>query len=355
MSQSCTDCISLNELYERANEDHLAILEAMGDVDPIVLSQESLEAWDDAGTLRWTSPPAQAAQSTAVCTTDLDDLVYLDATAYAAPLPQRNRRRGRGWSIGLAVIMAAGGAMAAGLLVHEATATPRIRGQVAFLTLDRGPLSGTAGTDELVPRPATAAELERPVIAAAPVPKARSHRPRISSGTMPAAMTETKAAPANGAYPTVEAAAVTLPKEERRGVLAPVTATVETVDEPQGPRSENRGTDGDPTLDWTQGLFGATPGTAAIPELPALTREHVVEGLRPLTALVRNCTPEHVEDLVVQLQVQGATGRISNTVVTGELASSGSSRCIERALRRAQFPRFSQSQLQVRDYIFALR
>ena len=92
-----------------------------------------------------------------------------------------------------------------------------------------------------------------------------------------------------------------------------------------------------------------------VTELPqTLSPHHLASGMRAVSLLLRNCTGSQAR-VRLDLVVSGETGRASRVHVRGDLAGSAEGSCVERAVRRAQFPRFTETQFEIRDYPLVVR
>lgn len=93
---------------------------------------------------------------------------------------------------------------------------------------------------------------------------------------------------------------------------------------------------------------------ALAPQVPrTLTRQQVITGMREVTELVMNCTM--TDRVVVDITIDGVTGDVASAQIIGPLTGTAEGSCVERSIRRARFPRFSDDRLNVRSYPFTLR
>ncbi len=80
-----------------------------------------------------------------------------------------------------------------------------------------------------------------------------------------------------------------------------------------------------------------------------LTAGQIALGMRRVARLVRNCAgPDASGPVLVDVMISGATGSPADVRVRGSIGSSSAGRCVTRAVRRARFPRFNRTSLEVR-------
>ncbi len=87
----------------------------------------------------------------------------------------------------------------------------------------------------------------------------------------------------------------------------------------------------------------------------SLSRAQVLAGMRQVTRQVRNCGSSGLDRVVVDVTVRGSSGRVSRSQVRGPLVGTSEGSCVARAVRRAEFPRFSDEILNIRNFPFVLR
>lgn len=93
---------------------------------------------------------------------------------------------------------------------------------------------------------------------------------------------------------------------------------------------------------------------ALAPQAPrSLTRQQVITGMREVTELVMNCTM--ADRVVVNVTIDGVSGEVTSARLIGPMDGTAEGACVERSIRRARFPRFSDERLNVRYYPFTLR
>lgn len=90
----------------------------------------------------------------------------------------------------------------------------------------------------------------------------------------------------------------------------------------------------------------ATVARQALPETP--DRGAVARALRAVEDRVKACAEGASGILWTKLTVEGATGRVARTLVTGEFAGTPAGACAARAVRDVQLPRFARATMDVR-------
>lgn len=102
-------------------------------------------------------------------------------------------------------------------------------------------------------------------------------------------------------------------------------------------------------------LVTRTPLEPDAPELPqAPTRAQVLGALRGVSAAVAQCGRDQGGRVTVDVTINGPSGRVSDVHVT-DGADSAAVSCVNRAVRRAQFPRFADDDFRVRSFPFTVR
>lgn len=77
------------------------------------------------------------------------------------------------------------------------------------------------------------------------------------------------------------------------------------------------------------------------------SRKQILQVMKPLKELVRQCAPEHRGVVKVDITVRGDDGKVSNATVLGKLADGMEATCISEVMRTASFPTFSKKQLTI--------
>lgn len=98
-----------------------------------------------------------------------------------------------------------------------------------------------------------------------------------------------------------------------------------------------------------------TPRAENSADLPAtLDRAQLVQGLRDVTRLARNCS-DTLDRAPVSFTIEGATGQVRSARIRGPLAGTAEGLCVERALQGAQFSRFTEPLQTVSSYTLIIR
>lgn len=88
----------------------------------------------------------------------------------------------------------------------------------------------------------------------------------------------------------------------------------------------------------------------ALPLVP--TARELVDALSIVTPAIRGCVHRHVGEQAVALELNlvlsGADGALSAAVLVPPFAGTAAGKCVESVVRRAKYPRFTQSRLTVR-------
>jgi hypothetical protein len=95
------------------------------------------------------------------------------------------------------------------------------------------------------------------------------------------------------------------------------------------------------------------PGEPPLPE--RLDRAQVQAGMRGVATAASRCGRGQAGRVTVDVVISGNTGRVTWATVTGPFAGTPTGACVARAVRRAEFSRFSDETLTVRGYPFVLR
>jgi hypothetical protein len=106
-------------------------------------------------------------------------------------------------------------------------------------------------------------------------------------------------------------------------------------------------------VDQALGLDDVLAPALASADLPrSPTRAEVTSALRGVSAAVARCGEPGDGRVSVDVTVNGPTGRVSTVRVGGADAETGA--CVDRAVRGARFPRFSDPSFTVRGFPFGL-
>ena len=160
-----------------------------------------------------------------------------------------------------------------------------------------------------------------------------------------------------GATPDEETAAQARDRDRRRnpGATGGMTTAMETsaaAPVQMTTTSSMGSSDLDALLDNALGMMSSPTEMAAAPaadtNLPDTPpRDSVASGLRSVSGAVRSCGAGQHGMAQVTVTVSGATGRVTNAVVSGQFAGTPVGSCVARAVRGARFPRFRRSTFQV--------
>ena len=95
-----------------------------------------------------------------------------------------------------------------------------------------------------------------------------------------------------------------------------------------------------------------TSATGDEPITKTLTRAQVNAGLRSVASRVKRCNKGDSGIVVIEVVI-GKNGRVSRALATGAYSGTSTGKCFARAVRKAKFPKFSESRITVR-YPFRL-
>ncbi|MDB4987827.1 MAG: glycine-rich protein [Myxococcaceae bacterium] len=134
-------------------------------------------------------------------------------------------------------------------------------------------------------------------------------------------------------------------KPEKAAKAEPVAAA-------EPPPAKKPSSSGDKSLDdLLDTALGGKPAKAAKPvaaapseNLPATpSREDVIGAMKGITADVAGCGKGESGVAMAKVGVAGATGKVSSVDVSGQFAGSPVGSCVAKEVRKAKFPKFSQS------------
>ncbi len=93
--------------------------------------------------------------------------------------------------------------------------------------------------------------------------------------------------------------------------------------------------------------------TSGLPEKP--TKQDVMDALKSVTPAVNSCGKGQTGVATVSITIAGATGSVASAkVVSGPFAGTPAAGCIEGAVKKAKFPKFSQTKFSV-SYPFVIK
>lgn len=95
-----------------------------------------------------------------------------------------------------------------------------------------------------------------------------------------------------------------------------------------------------------------THATGDEPVTKTLTRAQVNAGLRSVASRVKRCNKGDSGIVVIEVVI-GKNGRVTRSLATGAYSGTSTGKCFARAVRKAKFPKFSDSRITVR-YPFRL-
>lgn len=95
-------------------------------------------------------------------------------------------------------------------------------------------------------------------------------------------------------------------------------------------------------------LSGAVGGKSSAPDLPDTpSRKQVFDALKAVQPAVKACGRGEHGTATAAITVNGGSGRVTNVSVSGPFRGTPQEPCIERAVKRAKFPRFKRSSFRV--------
>jgi hypothetical protein len=94
-----------------------------------------------------------------------------------------------------------------------------------------------------------------------------------------------------------------------------------------------------------EGMDESSSTASSLPEMPS--RDAVLRALRGASDEVAACAPGDAGTATVRVVIEGATGRVRSATVSGDLAGTEAGSCVARAVRDVRFERFSRERFEV--------